>query len=124
MVRRKNGPWADARGWERAWAGGIAMLSALASGLALAAPGDLDHGFATGGAVPSGSSRFFYLLSCDTPSGNRINQAWSVPLAGGASTKLNRTLASGGDVQAFLISPDSSWVVYGADQDAVVVDNG
>ena len=51
MVRRTNGPWADARGWEWAWAGGIAMLSALAGGLVLAAPGDLDHGFATGGVV-------------------------------------------------------------------------
>ena len=40
-----------------------------------------------------------------------------MPIGGGAVTRLNRTLAAGGDVQAFLLSPDSSWVVYGADQD-------
>ena len=32
------------------------------------------------------------------------------------------TLVAGGDVQAFLISPDSDSVVYGADQDADTVD--
>ncbi len=51
-----------------------------------------------------------------------VNDLWSAPITGGAATKLNRTLASGGDVQAFRISPDSNWVVYGADQDADTVD--
>ncbi len=64
-------------------------------------------------AISPDSARVVYRAdSTDT-----LNELWSVPIGGGAVTRLNRTLAAGGDVQAFLISPDSSWVVYGADQD-------
>ncbi len=74
--------------------------------------------FATGGAVPSGSSRFFYLLSCDTPSGNRINQAWSVPLAGpaAAAVSLAGSFVAGGAIASAAFSSDGEFFVFRADK--------
>ncbi len=46
-----------------------------------------------------------------------VFELYSVPITGGAATKLNGPLASGGDVFAgFQISPDSTRVAYRADQ--------
>ena len=44
-------------------------------------------------------------------------ELYSVPLTGGDWIKLNDTLLYGGDVNAFLISPDGQYVVYWADQE-------
>ncbi len=43
-------------------------------------------------------------------------ELFSVPTAGGAVTRLNGPLVAGGDAFAFLITPDSTRVVYRADQ--------
>jgi CSLREA domain-containing protein len=53
-------------------------------------------------------------LAPDTPG---INELYSVPINGTASTKLNGALVSGGDVDSFLVTADSSRVIYLADQD-------
>ena len=44
-------------------------------------------------------------------------ELYSVPIAGGSVVKLNSTLVAGGSVTSFHISPDSTRVVYSADQD-------
>jgi Tol biopolymer transport system component len=51
---------------------------------------------------------------------DNVNELFSVPSAGGAAVKLNGTLVANGDVgsNGILISPDSSRVVYTADQDS------
>jgi Tol biopolymer transport system component len=51
---------------------------------------------------------------------DNVNELFSVPSAGGTAVKLNATLVTNGDVvsNGILISPDSSRVVYTADQDA------
>lgn len=76
-------------------------------------------------ALPAGRSvRLEFAISSD---GARVvyiaNQAfatvhdlWSVPLGGGASTKLNPGLVLGGDVHEFGLLADGSTVVYRADQ--------
>jgi formylglycine-generating enzyme required for sulfatase activity len=46
-----------------------------------------------------------------------VNELYSIPLQGGASSKLNAPLIAGGDVHAFAVSPDGQRVVYMADQD-------
>ena len=46
-----------------------------------------------------------------------VTEIYSVPSAGGAAVKLNGTLVTGGDVTSQQFSPDSSRVVYRADQD-------
>jgi Tol biopolymer transport system component len=51
-----------------------------------------------------------------------VLELYSVPLGGGSPVKLNGPLVSGGDVGAALISPDSSRIVYLADQEADEVD--
>ena len=52
-----------------------------------------------------------------------IIELYSVPIGGGTVTKLNPPLVNGGNVDSnlFQISPDSSTVVYNADQDANTV---
>ncbi len=62
-----------------------------------------------------------YLADQDT---DFVFELYSVPLAGPstARVKLNRPLASDGDVIDFDISPDGSRVVYRADQDTSYVD--
>jgi Tol biopolymer transport system component len=51
---------------------------------------------------------------------DNVNELFSVPSTGGAAVKLNGTLVTNGDVgsTSILISPDSSRVIYTADQDA------
>ena len=46
-----------------------------------------------------------------------VQELYSVPVGGGAITKLNGTLTTGGDVTEIGISPDSSTVVYRANQE-------
>ena len=60
------------------------------------------------------SSRVVYLADQET---NDLEEIFSVPIAGGASVKLNGTLA-GNYLYDFAISPDSSRVVYRARQDS------
>jgi Tol biopolymer transport system component len=63
------------------------------------------------------SSRVVYKVEQDSAG---VDELYSVPIAGPASAgvKLNGPLVTGGDVSSFQISPDSSRVVYRADQDA------
>jgi Tol biopolymer transport system component len=75
----------------------------------------------TGWKISPDSSRVVYLADRDT---DEVFELYSVPLSGPASdgVKLNRPLVEKGgvfwgDVSQFLISPDSSRVVYLADQD-------
>lgn len=60
------------------------------------------------------SSRVVYHADQDT---NFVFELYSVPITGGANTKLNSPLVLSGDVTHYNISPDSSHVVYRADQD-------
>ena len=61
------------------------------------------------------SSRVLYLADQTT---NGVDEIFSVPSAGGAATKLNGPLVAGGNVSPFdlAFSPDSSRVLYNADQ--------
>jgi Tol biopolymer transport system component len=63
------------------------------------------------------SSRVLYLADQTT---DTVNEIYSVPSAGGAATKLNGPLVAGGEVfsTGFAFSPDSSRVLYLADQTA------
>jgi hypothetical protein len=45
-----------------------------------------------------------------------VNELFSVPSAGGTPVKLNGTLVPGGDVLSHQCSPNSSRVLYVADQ--------
>jgi dipeptidyl aminopeptidase/acylaminoacyl peptidase len=62
------------------------------------------------------SSRVVYQADQDT---DDVWELYSVPLDGGSPVKLNGSLVSGGDIPDldFQVSPDSSRVVYRADQD-------
>jgi Tol biopolymer transport system component len=65
--------------------------------------------------VSPDGSRVVYMADQDT---NDVFELYSVPIAGGAVTKLNGPLVSGGQVNfLFTFSPDSSRVVYIADQE-------
>jgi Tol biopolymer transport system component len=87
----------------------------------------LNSTLVTGGDVGSGfvispdSSRVVYGADQDTFG---VWELYSVPIGGPASAgvKLNGPLVAGGDVSKCLISPDSSQVVYRADQDTDAVD--
>ena len=63
---------------------------------------------------PDGST-VVYRADQDT---DEVSELYSVPIGGGAVTKLNGALVAGGDVASdFQVSPDGSTVVYRADQD-------
>jgi Tol biopolymer transport system component len=64
------------------------------------------------------SSRVVFLADHDTIFFNVV-ELYSVPIEGPVTAvkKLNKTLVANGNVAGFRISPDSNWVVYGADQD-------
>jgi Tol biopolymer transport system component len=62
------------------------------------------------------SSHIVYIVSMDVDS-MEVWELYSVPLAGGPPVKLNGPLGQNGDVTRFALSPDSSHVVYIADQD-------
>jgi len=53
-----------------------------------------------------------------------VTAMYSVPIAGGTRTKLNKDLVSGGSINYYnlVFSPDSQYVVYGADQDTAGMD--
>ena len=70
-------------------------------------------------AISPDSSRVVYTADQDAAG---VREIYSVPITGGAATKLNPPLTPGGNVGdvfvgSFEISPDSSRVVYLADQD-------
>ncbi len=78
--------------------------------------------------VPGGDVRVLQDQPGQHPSGlsggpghDEATEIYSVPIGGPASAgiKLNKALVAGGNVDGFQISPDSSRVVYGADQDTV-----
>ncbi len=83
------------------------------------------------GSLPTGSGPFpignvqDFEISADSTTvvyradqdDDEIYEIYGVPIDGGASSKLNSALVSGGDVSGFQISEDSSTVVYDADQD-------
>ncbi len=65
--------------------------------------------------ISADDQRVVYLADHDTP---LVVELYSAPLAGGGpSTRLNRALASGGQVIRFQIGSDGQRVVYVADQD-------
>ena len=78
----------------------------------LVANGDV---FAAGLQFSPDSSRVLYLADQTT---DTVNELFSVPSAGGVTTKLNGQLVTNGDVSSrgFQFSPDSSRVLYLADQ--------
>lgn len=67
--------------------------------------------------ISANSSRVVYRADADT---DEVVELYSVPIAGGAPTKLNGQLTLGGDVLegSLQFSPDSSHVLYLADQEA------
>ena len=71
--------------------------------------------------VSPDSSRVVYLADQDT---DYVEELYSVPIAGPATEglKINGSLVLGGEVIDFKVSPDSSRVVYRADQDTDYVD--
>jgi len=84
----------------------------------------LNGPIVTGGDVISNdikispdNSRVIYIAEQDT---DLVREIYSVPIEGGVVTKLNGSMVNGGDIvgsDAFLLSSDSSRVVYRADQD-------
>jgi uncharacterized repeat protein (TIGR01451 family) len=70
----------------------------------LVSGGDVQSGF----QVSPDGQKVIYRADQDT---NDVVELYSVPVTGGTSTKLNGPLA-GGDIYTFLISPDSSYVVF------------
>lgn len=64
-------------------------------------------------AISPDGSRVVYRADQDT---DFVDELYSIPIAGGTSTKLNGTLPLNGDTTTYLISPDSTRVVYLADQ--------
>src|SRR5204862_828033 len=61
---------------------------------------------------PDGS-RVTYIADQNT---DGVNELYSVPMTGGATTKLNGALVAGGNVAANFITPNGSRVIYFADQ--------
>jgi Tol biopolymer transport system component len=64
-------------------------------------------------AISPDSRYVVYIADQDTLN---VDELYSVPIGGGASTKLNDQLVSDGDVFFASISPDSTRVVYSAEQ--------
>jgi hypothetical protein len=91
--------------------GGVKLNGALVTG------GNVEYPF----QISVDSSRVVYRADQQI---DEVDEIYSVPLTGpaGAGEKLNNMLVTYGDVWAFLISPDSSRVVYRADQDINDVD--
>jgi Tol biopolymer transport system component len=80
----------------------------------------LVAGDVIGYLISPDSSRVVYSADQET---NTVFELYSVPLGGPATAgvKLNGTLVAGGNVSNFQISPDSSRVVYVADQETATV---
>ena len=81
--------------------------------------GNVGDQFSGGHFLSPDGTRVAYLANQDT---DNVVELYSVPIGGGTATKLNDTMAEGGNVPIvdipYLFSPDSSRVVYRADQDA------
>jgi len=81
--------------------------------------GDIGRGAAPPFAISPDSARVVYVADQET---DDVFELYSVPIAGGVSIKLNPTLAGGqGDIRTelaggFAIAPNSTRVVYAADQ--------
>ena len=74
--------------------------------------GDNPYGTETFVCSPD-STRVIYLNDSDEPENYEL---FSIPIAGGISTRLNAGLAVDGDVQSFEVSHDSTSVFYLADR--------
>jgi Tol biopolymer transport system component len=83
---------------------------------ALVANGDVFPQFLQ---ISANSLRVVYLADQQT---DNVFELFSVPIAGGAVTKLNGVLVAGGFILDATISPDSQRVVYRADQATDTVD--
>ena len=80
--------------------------------------GDLSHGGAVSSGFQISPDGTHVVYHADQQTDNVV-ELYSVPLAGGTDAKLNGLLVDGGNVlfSSFEISPDSSRVVYQADQE-------
>jgi Tol biopolymer transport system component len=87
-------------------------------------PVKLSGAMATGGDVSTSGLQFSpngnHVIYFADQNADNVNELFSVPSAGGTAVKLNGMLVTNGDVASsgILISPDSSRVIYTADQDA------
>ena len=65
-----------------------------------------------------GTTRIAYTLQCDTPVGSRVNQLWSVPIAGpaAAAVSLGGSFIEGGSIYTSSPAPDGSRLVFIADK--------
>jgi Tol biopolymer transport system component len=87
-------------------------------------PVKLSGAMATGGDVSTSGLQFSpngnHVIYFADQNADNVNELFSVPSAGGTAVKLNGALVANGDVSGsgILISPDSSRVIYTADQDA------
>jgi Tol biopolymer transport system component len=74
-----------------------------------------------GYAFISPDSQYVVYLVDDPGNYYHVTAMYSVPIAGGTRTKLNKDLVGGGSINYYnlVFSPDSQYVVYGADQDTL-----
>jgi len=79
----------------------------------------------SGGYVFVSADSQYVVYLVDEP-GNyyHVTAMYSVPIAGGTRTKLNKDPVAGGSINYYhlVISPDSQYVIYGANQDTVAAD--
>ena len=80
----------------------------------LAGGGDVSTDFYTQFIISPDGTRAVYVADQDT---DDVLELYSVPLTGGAPTKLSGSLVPGGDVKWFRTSPNGSRVVFMADKD-------
>ena len=88
-------------------------------------PTKLNGALVTGGdvqccgfTISADNARVAYLADQDS---DNVIELYSAPITGGATTKLNGPLVTGGNLLSFQLSPDGSRAVYWADQDTVGV---
>ena len=68
--------------------------------------------------ISADSATVVYIADGDT---DEVFELYSVPIGGGAATKINGPLVAGGDLVDFGISSDSTTVIYSAEQDVDLV---
>jgi len=81
--------------------------------------GNVSQRYQLSFTISANSNRVVYRADQDT---DEVHELYSVPITGGVAVKLNGAMTSGGDLAdnyagSFWVSPDSSRVVYLADQD-------
>lgn len=103
----------DINGTAEAYSVPVAGGTAVKLNGPMTAGGDVRFGT----EITPDSSRVIYRADQDT---DEMFELYSVPIGGGAAVKLNGTMVPNGDVRTFSwqISPDSSTILYQADQDA------